>query len=61
MSRKTNKRIVLYIDYEESAGTSYELEEWVSKSFGDKEVKEEYEEIRDLYGNLKQLKVVINV
>jgi len=57
----SNKRITLYINYEESSGTSYELEEWIQKTFGDCEVKEEYREIRDSLGYLKQLKVVINV
>lgn len=54
-------RIVMYIDYNESQpATSYELENWVTKTFGNMEDKDEFREIRDSSGHLKQLRVVID-
>lgn len=53
------RKITLQVDYEKTDLTSYQIYDWIEKTFGDKEVKPLTEEIRTSNGTLTHIEFVI--
>lgn len=55
----SSKTVKLFITYDINVMTSYQYEEWISKTFGNDEIKETFEEVRDHFGCLKGFNVEV--
>lgn len=55
------KTVKMFIKYDVNTMTSYQYEDWISKTFGDLEVRESFEEVRDHFGCLKGFNVEVRV
>lgn len=55
------KTVKMFIKYDLEIMTSYEYDHWIQKTFGDLEVKEAYEEVRDHLGYLKGFNIEVRV
>lgn len=55
------KTVKIFIEHDPRIMTSYQYIEWISKTFGDREVEDNFEEIRDRLGYLKGYNVEIRI
>lgn len=56
-----HKTVKLFIKYDLQVMTSYQYEAWISETFGDKEIKESFKEVRDGHGYLKGFDVEVRI
>lgn len=54
-------KIVMIVDYKETDMTSYEISDWITETFGEKEIKDDFEEIRDSRGYLTHIKFSVKI
>lgn len=52
--------LTIYFDYDVNVMTSYELAKYIQTLFKDEDVKL-YEEVRDICGFLKQIKIMVKI